>query len=179
EDEEIAFATGTGSVTWTSPINQVIRFYTHLNEDCEIEEVLRSRNVQCGDILPPPANDDCVDAIPLSCGDSASGSTTFATDSGGNAAGDVFYTFTGTGTEELVTVSLCGSSYDTYVRVFSDCTLSTQIAFNDDACGLQSEVTFLSDGTSTYVIMVEGFSSNTGAYTIDVSCELPPPPPAD
>src|SRR5690606_28573906 len=59
------------------------------------------------------------------------------------------------------------------------CTLSTQIAFNDDACGLQSEVTFLSDGTSTYVIMVEGFSSNTGAYTIDVSCELPPPPPAD
>ncbi len=179
EDEEIAFATGTGSVTWTSPIDQVIRFYTHLNEDCEIEEVSRTRAVQCGDIPPPPANDDCADAIALACGDSDTGSTLGANNSGGNPAGDVFYSFTGTGSEELVTVSLCGSSYDTYLRVFTDCTLSTEIAFNDDSCGLQSELTFTSDGTSTYYIMVEGFSSNVGDFVIDISCAVPPPPPAD
>lgn len=178
EDEEITFATGTGSVTWTSPIDQVIRFYTHLNEDCEIEEVSRTRAVQCGDIPPPPANDDCEDAIALSCGDSDSGNTIGANDSGGNAAGDVFYTFTGTGTPEVVTVSLCGSSYDTFVRVFSDCTLANEVAFNDDFCDLQSEVSFISDGTSTYVIMVEGFNANAGDYVIDVSCSEVPPPPA-
>ena len=179
EDEEIAFATGTGSVTWTSPIDQVIRFYTHLNEDCEIEEISRTRAVQCGDIPPAPENDDCEDAIALSCGDNASGTTLGANNSGGNIAGDVFYTFTGTGEAELVTVSLCGSSYDTYLRVFTDCTLSTEIAFNDDFCGLQSELTFTSDGTSTYVIMVEGFSANVGDFVIDISCAVPPPPPAD
>ncbi len=171
EDEDVTFATGIGSVTWTSPIDQVIRFYTHLNEDCELEELNRSRIVQCGDILPPPANDDCANAIALSCGDNVSGSTAFANNSGGNAAGDVFYTFTGTGAEEMITVSLCGSSYDTFIRIFSDCTLTNEIAFNDDSCGLQSEVSFVSDGISTYVIMVEGFSSNVGDYTINVSCE--------
>ncbi|NLN32696.1 MAG: hypothetical protein GX159_03760, partial [Flavobacteriaceae bacterium] len=29
ETQEIAFITGTGSVTWTSPVDQVIRFYVH------------------------------------------------------------------------------------------------------------------------------------------------------
>ncbi|MBA5628628.1 GEVED domain-containing protein [Moheibacter lacus] len=176
EDEDIAFATGTGSVTWTSPVDQVIRFYTHLNEDCEIEEVSRSRAVQCGDIQPPPANDDCADAIALACGESDSGSTVGATDSGGNTAGDVFYSFTGTGSSELVTVSLCGSSFDTYLRVYTDCTLATEVAVNDDSCDLQSELTFTSDGTSTYYIMVEGFSANVGDYVIEVNCT---PPPSD
>ena len=179
EDEEIAFATGTGTVTWTSPIDQVIRFYTHLNEDCEIEEISRTRAVQCGDIPPPPANDDCEDAIALACDESASGTTLGANNSGGNTAGDVFYTFTGNGESQLVTVSLCGSSYDTYLRVFTDCTLSTEIAFNDDSCGLQSELTFTSDGTTTYVIMVEGFSANVGDFVIDITCGTPPPPPAE
>src|SRR5690606_34816535 len=183
ENEDITLATGTGSVTWTAPTDQVIRFYTHADEDCTIEELARARNVQCGDIPPTPANDDCENAIALACGDTDSGSTVGATNSGGNDAGDVFYTFTGTGTEEMVTVSLCGSTYDTTVRVFSDCTLGTEIAFNDDAgagdCAgtLQSEVTFLSDGTSTYVIMVEGYSSNVGNYEIAVSCALPPSEP--
>ncbi len=131
-------------------------------------------NVLSVDCPPPPTNDDCEDAIPLSCGDSDSGSTLSANDSGGNLAGDVFYSFTGDGTEQLVTVSLCGSFYDTTLRIYSDCTLSTEIAFNDDSCGLQSEVSFLSDGTSTYIIMVEGYSSETGEYVINLSCEDPP-----
>lgn len=118
----------------------------------------------------PILNDDCDDAIPLQCGDTHSGSTTFATNSGGNAAPDVFYSFTGNGETEFVTVSLCGSSYDTYLRVYSDCTLSNQIAFNDDSCGLQSQLTFESDGFSTYYIMVEGFSSSSGDYVIEITC---------
>lgn len=123
---------------------------------------------------PPPANDECENTIALSCGESHSGSTTAANNSGGNPAGDVFYSFTGDGTEQLVTVSLCGSLYDTALRIFSDCTLTNEIAFNDDSCGLQSEVSFLSDGTSTYIIMVEGYYTNTGDYVINLSCSEPP-----
>ena len=131
-------------------------------------------NVLSEDCPPPPTNDDCEDATPLSCGDSDSGSTLSANDSGGNPSGDVFYSFTGDGSEQMVTVSLCGSFYDTTLRIFTDCSMTTEVAYNDDSCELQSEVSFLSDGTSTYIIMVEGYNSNTGEYVINLTCEEPP-----
>ncbi len=130
-------------------------------------------------ICVPPVftNDDCANAIALACGDSVTGETLTATDSGGNAAPDVFYKFTGTGTPQLVTISLCGggTDYDSYLRVFDDCDLMNELAFNDDFCGLQSELTFTSDGTSTYYIMVEGFGSGSGNFSLDVSCMDPLP----
>lgn len=130
-------------------------------------------------ICVPPVftNDDCANAFALACGDSVVGETLTATDSGGNAAPDVFYKFTGNGSTQLVTISLCGggTDYDSALRVFDDCDLANELAFNDDACGLQSEVTFVSDGTSTYYIMVEGFGSNAGNFTLDVSCTQPLP----
>ena len=128
-------------------------------------------SVQIGGV-EPGNNDDCDGAIAVSCDETVTGTTADATDSGGNAAEDRFYSYTGTGTAAMVTVSLCGSSYDTYIRVYSDCTLTNQIAFNDDECGTQSEVTFMSDGTSTYIIMVEGYSSNSGAFTLNVTCDV-------
>lgn len=118
-------------------------------------------------------NDECVNAIPIGCGETLSGSTFPAINSGGNTSPDVFYTFTGNGEEELVTVSLCGSSYDTYLRVYSDCSLGTLLASNDDLCDYQSELNFLSDGTSTYVILVEGYGAHTGEFEINISCEEP------
>ena len=130
-------------------------------------------------ICVPPVitNDDCSNAYELACGDSVVGETLTATDSGGNAAPDVFYKFTGSGAAQLVTISLCGggTDYDSALRVFDDCDLANEIAFNDDSCGLQSELTFVSDGTSTYYIMVEGFGSNAGNFSLDVSCTDPLP----
>ena len=121
--------------------------------------------------------DDCAGAIAVSCGDSVVGETITATDSGGNSAPDVFYKFTGSGSSQLVTISLCGggTDYDSALRVFDDCDLLNEIAFNDDFCGLQSEVTFVSDGTSTYYIMVEGFGSSSGNFSLDVTCQDPLP----
>ncbi len=121
--------------------------------------------------------DDCSGAIALACGDSVVGETLTATDSGGNPAPDVFYKFTGNGTSQLVTISLCGggTDYDSALRVYDDCDLQNELAFNDDSCGLQSEVTFISNGTSTYYIMVEGFGSNSGNFSLDVTCEDPLP----
>jgi hypothetical protein len=125
---------------------------------------------------PVVTYDDCSGAIALACGDSVTGETLTATDSGGNAAPDVFYKFTGTGTPQLVTISLCAATdYDSLLRVFDDCDLLNELAVNDDFCGLQSEVTFQSDGTSTYYIMVEGFGSNAGNFSLDVTCMDPLP----
>src|SRR5690606_37646630 len=130
-------------------------------------------------ICVPPVitNDDCANAYAIACGDSVTGETLTATDSGGNPAPDVFYKFTGTGTPQLVTISLCGggTDYDSYLRVFDDCNLANELAANDDFCGLQSEVTFQSDGTSTYYIMVEGFGSGSGNFSLDVTCMDPLP----
>ena len=131
--------------------------YTDLNcEDPAIEVV---------------ANDECENAIPISCGETMTGSTFPAINHGGNTSPDAFYTFTGTGEEELVTISLCGSSYDTYLRVYSDCSLGTLLASNDDLCDYQSELNFVSDGTSTYIILVEGYGAHNGEFDISVTCE--------
>lgn len=117
-----------------------------------------------------PDNDDCEDAIALTCGETYTGSTMGASDSGGNPAKDVFYTYSGNGTEEYVTLSLCASDYDTYIRVYSDCTLTQEIGANDNYCGTKSQVSFTSNGTSTYVVMVEGAGSEFGNYELKVNC---------
>ena len=117
-------------------------------------------------------NDECTGATALSVGDTINGDTTNATNSGNNPSNDLWYSFTGDGVEEDITISLCGSSYDTYLRIFDSCT-GDQIYYNDDSsCGLQSEITFTSDGTTTYYIMVEGFSNNNGVFTMNISGTL-------
>ncbi|MFT6126177.1 T9SS type A sorting domain-containing protein [Candidatus Marifrigoribacter sp. Uisw_064] len=122
--------------------------------------------------INPPTNDECADAIALICGDIIIGETITATDSGANSAPDVFFTYTGSGLEEDITLSLCdgGTDYDSYIRVFEDCTLAVEIISNDDSCGLQSELTFESNGTSTYYIMIEGFGANVGNFSLEITC---------
>jgi len=52
-----------------------------------------------------------------------------------------------------------------------ECNLINEIAVNDDSCGLQSELTFLSDGVTTYTVMIEGFGTSSGNYSLAVTCE--------
>lgn len=120
------------------------------------------------------ANNLCEDAIALSCGDIISGSTSNATDNGGNASPDVFYSYTGNGIAEMITISLCdpNTNFNTFLRIFTACDFTEEIAFNDNSCGDQSEVDFESDGTSTYYILVEGSgSADSGEFTLEITCE--------
>lgn len=132
----------------------------------------------------PLTNDTCAEADPVICGDVVTGSTAAAsgaTDTGGNPARDVWYSFNGGGTPQDVTLDLCASSYDTLIRVYDACS-GAQIAVNDDACGTggtRSRLTFGSDGTTTYYIMVEGFSSASGDFELSVTCSDLTPPPAN
>lgn len=121
-----------------------------------------------------PSNNNCDNAISLNCGVSISGSTTNANDSGGSDAPDVFYTYTGSAEENLIEVSLCNgtSNFDTFLRVYSDCSLTNEIVSNNDDCGIYSRLDFESDGTSTYYIMVEGAGQESGDYTIELNCLL-------
>lgn len=90
----------------------------------------------------------------------------------GNAAPDVFYSLT-LGATDVVTVSLCATavSWDSYLRIYRNVggTVGTQVASNDDSCGLLSQITSQTLSAGSYFIVVEGYSANSGAYTLNVS----------
>ncbi len=131
-----------------------------------------------------PANDLCDDAISIACDDVIQGNTDMSTittspeDGCGTANGAAgnWYSFAGTG--DLVTLSLCSlGAYDTKIRVYSgNCFGLVCVGGNDDACGLQSELTFASDASTNYLVYVFGFGTATGDYELSVSCTPPPPP---
>jgi hypothetical protein len=90
------------------------------------------------------------------------------TDTRDNPSADVFYQMIIPACFDSVLVSLCGSSYDTYLRVLD--ASGTEIAFNDDGCGPQSQLTLtgVTSGDTLYIV-VEGFGSDNGNYVLDIS----------
>ena len=157
----------TVSQTGLSGTTLEIRIIINNNADSERH---RFDNVLVTGFLPAPDNDLCANATAINCGDTVTGDTTNATNSDGLRGRDVFYSLADTSLNEEITVSLCGSAFDTFLNVFDACS-GTLIASNDDSCGLQSQVTFLSDGVSTYIIQVDGFdAAQAGAYNLEVNC---------
>ena len=134
----------------------------------------------------PFCNDVCDFATPIACDETVSGSTVDASSidepanacgTGGGAPG-VWYSFEGNG--DLVTFSLCNSTYDTKIQVWEgDCSALSCVTGVDDTCGLQSEVQFISTPGTTYYVYVFGFGTSTGDYTMEVTCVEPPTPPAN
>lgn len=131
--------------------------------------------------------DLCASALPIAIPGSDSGTTVGATvdvgpscsSAGTPSAPGVWYSVTGNGTS--LTASLCGGpSYDSKLTVYGGtCGSLACVAGNDDSCGLLSSVTFCSTSGVPYLILVHGFGSATGAYTLNltsnnVSCGPPP-----
>ena len=124
-------------------------------------------------------NDLCSGAINIACGQTITGSTSTATpDAVGtcitplNTAPGVWYSFAGDGS--IITLSLCGSAFDTKIGVFSGtCAGLTCVTGNDDFCGLQSQVTFTSLVGTNYFVLVTGFGANSGAFTLARTCVVP------
>ena len=72
------------------------------------------------------------------------------------------------------TFTTCGTaSWDTYLYLGSSCCANI-LQSNDDACGLQSSIT-RNLGPGTYYLMLEAYSSTSGAYTLNVTSTTPPP----
>lgn len=122
---------------------------------------------------PPPANDLCADAIDIACDETMTGSTATATDEDGAGGAEVWYRVVGTTSGDTITASLCdgGTDYDSRLNVYDMCG-GTILAGNDDFCGLQSEVSWTSDG-SDVMVAVDAFSSGTGNYSLAITCETP------
>jgi hypothetical protein len=72
-----------------------------------------------------------------------------------------------------VVISLCdgGTTFDSYLWLLGDDCV-TELASNDDSCGLQSEM-IVDLNPGTYVICVEGYSSNSGDYSLAVTTDAP------
>lgn len=86
---------------------------------------------------------------------------------------DVVYSYVA-GTTGTMTVSLCGSDYDTMVGVFNSS--FAEIACNDDYCGLQSQVDVAVTAGQLYYIVVDGYYGGCGNYALYISqagpCEI-------
>ena len=171
-------ASGTTPLVFANTFTGTL--YAHWNTPaCGSQSTCRTTTVQCTSCVPPPppANDLCAGALPINCGQTIAGSTASATIDAGagtcvtalNTAPGVWYTFAGDGS--TTTLSLCGSGYDTKIGVFSgSCAGLTCVTGNDDFCGLQSQVTFTANIGTTYYVLVTGFGTNSGAFTLARTC---------
>ena len=141
-------------------------------------------NVISEDCPPPPVNDDCADAIPVNCGDVINGYTFSSNDDlsapfcGDGQSGGIWYTFTGTG--QAWTISLCGSSFDTYLSIYSgtDCNNLSCEDFNDDGNNCSNNTSEIEDfptvaGTTYYILVNAYSSSGYGNVVLTLSSELP------
>ncbi len=130
-------------------------------------------------------NDLCstAEALNLGCGENlnVTSSTEFATNTGNgptcttpnSTANGVWYTLTGTGNN--ITASLCGSFYDTKIFIYTgSCGAFNCVTGNDDFCGLQSQVNFNSTLGTTYYILVTGWGTSNGFFTLSVSDDAVP-----
>ena len=140
--------------------------------------------------LVPPANDLCLNALPLACGQTVTGSTASATATGDPVddcfetidAGGVFYTVVGNG--RPITISTCSpnTDFDTKLFVYSGvCGTLTCIAGNDDdpTCttnGMASTITFNTTAGTSYTVFVSGFDTETGSFSLSATCSTAPVP---
>jgi hypothetical protein len=82
---------------------------------------------------------------------------------------DVVYSYTPSA-DEIVTVTLCGSGFDTGLSIFD--AAFTEIGCDDDYCGLQSGIENVSlTGGSTYYFVIDGYYGASGAYVFNLSAQ--------
>lgn len=106
----------------------------------------------------------------------------------GSTAPDYVYSYTPS-VDQNVDISLCdpgtATDYDTKVYVYENaCTAGTEIACNDDACSSPSYANYVSElvgvaltAGNTYYIVVDGYLTSTGPYTLSIDEGQPPVPP--
>jgi hypothetical protein len=132
-------------------------------------------------LLPPP-NDLCSGATSVNDPSVTVGNTTYAnpdvapacTTTDGTGGG-VWFTVMGDGSQ--MTASLCGSSFDTRIRIYSgNCSGLICEAGNDDFCGLQSQASWCSVNGTTYYILVHGNGAAAGDFTLTMSETAVTPP---
>jgi len=173
------FAAGT-------PVNVTVEH----DQDAACNLDLGSQSDAC-----PPPNDDFANAIAVVCDGNYLSDTSVATldeddapDGFGadNDGPNVWYSYTGSGTEEEITVDLCASGYDTAFLVYTGTSGNLSVvAGNDDnaaicGAGFRSYGSFISDGTTTYWICINGFNvGSVGPVDMTITCASTVPAPSN
>lgn len=87
----------------------------------------------------------------------------------GQLSPDVYYQVVAdcNGTLTASTCASLGTLNDTYLHILDAGGVS--LGFNDDGCSLKSTVTVSVTAGSTYYIVAEGWSTNSGTFTLDIS----------
>jgi len=131
------------------------------------------------DLMPPsdiPAHDSC-DQAELVCPNIVyTGSTVGSTPDGSStcdpagSAPDVWYYYEPYGSG-ILTISLCGSTYDTVLSVHSGCpgTVGNELACNDNYCGVRSHVSLVVFHRQPYWIRVSGAGGAAGDFVLVLS----------
>ena len=127
----------------------------------------------------PPANDVCTDATEINCGDVLDGTNIGATGTGltncdlnANSTG-VWYHFTPTNGGG-VTAIWTTADFDTKLVVYSGtCGSLSCLAYDDDTNGNQPYIEIETLPETDYYIYVAGYSSYTGAFSLNVACTTP------
>jgi len=143
---------------------------------------------------PPPANDECTNAVQLTvnanaqCSNPVAGYTLGATDSGvatgtcyGNPDDDVWYKFTATASTHLISLSNIVSigsteTTDTYFQVLSGaCDNMSNVFCSDPEVALVNNLT----PGDTYYIRVYSYGGAGRAQSFNICVGTLPPPPAN
>jgi len=125
----------------------------------------------------PPGNDTCAGATPLAGGEIATTNTANATSTGdpvpgcqGSAGKGVWYTYT-PASSGTVSISTCGSTFDTVLAVYTgSCGSLSPVICNDDngpsCAGSQASVSFAATAGTTYYILAAGSAGASGILSI-------------
>jgi hypothetical protein len=167
---------GKLAISWAGGGTNATRLSNWLDPGGTAPNTLDGLNGTGGGGGTPPANDLCPGTAIASLPYSTTGSTALANNNYANCVGatskDVVYSLT-LGACTNVTVSTCGSSFDTGlgVRTGGTCPGTTQVGCNDDfaSCGTGSQLAFQAAAGTTYWIIVHGYAANSGTFALSVT----------
>ncbi len=175
---------GFGAMPYTLSNTYTGTIYAHwtTNSACGTQSSCRVTTVQCVSCVAPPApvNDLCSGAISVSCGTTVSGNTALAAPDAAptcvtstGTGGGLWYKVIGTG--GFINANTCtGTSYDSKLSVYTGtCSGLVCVTGNDDNCSLQSRVTWCSVQGQAYYILVHGFGTAAGPFSLSVDCTAP------
>ncbi len=181
---------GPSPLTWTATISGTYYVHYNTNSSCGTASSCGTDYIECLTCTapPPPSNDLVCNSTSITCGQSISGTTVNATNSGTGEGGfcsvsqtqpGVWYVIPGNG--QIMTANLCATAWDSKMSVFSGvgCGSLTCVGGNDDfgpACGSSSASYSWSSVVGTnYYILVHGYSTSS-SFSINVNCVAPPTP---
>ena len=178
---------GTQPLVFVAPFIANIRVYRHVSSACGEESINRTIAVTCTDCPPappPPANDECANAVTLVCGGGSISGATFNSIFEPLLPGacasifGVWYTFVGDNTLTTITStpsSTPGLGFDHEIHVFSGtCGSLTSLSCTDATTGTETVSFAATSGTNYYIYIahysLDATSFDAGIFNIARTC---------